>query len=114
MDIFRCLDRDNVTIICTEDTWENHILAEHPEMRGCEVHVRTAIEKPYQVFQDGRHPNVRIIYKPFILPKPFSLYYLRVAIKYRKRVFDKLRGYVASAFPCKNKRKGDILIWEEQ
>lgn len=110
---FRCWDKDGVEVVCNRDTWENHVIAEHPEMKECEAHVKASIEKPYQVYQDGRHPDTKIIYKPFILPKPFHTQYLRVAIKYRQRLFGRLRGYVSTAFPCSGKRKGDILIWEE-
>ena len=111
---FQCRDKDNVAIICTEDNWESHIVSEHPEMKGCEVHTKIAIEKPYRIYQDPRHPNRKIIYKPFILPKPFNTQYLRVAIEYRKRRFGDLRGYVVTAFACSGIRKGDILIWEGQ
>lgn len=111
---FSCRDKDGIEVICTKDTWVNHIIAEHPEMGGCQAHVKTAIERPYQIYQDGRNPNKKNVYKPFILPKPFHTQYLRVTIKYRKRVFGGLRGYVSTAFACQGKRKGDILIWEEQ
>ena len=111
--MFQCRDKDGVTVTCSKNAWENHIVAEHPEMKGCEAYVKAVIEKPYQIYQDGRHPNKRIIYRPFVLPKPFNRHYLRVAIKYRQRALGGLRGYVSSAFPCLNKRKGDILLWEE-
>ena len=89
------------------------MVSEHPEMEGCEMIVKTAIEKPYQIYQDGRHANRRNIYKPFVLPKPFHTQFLRVAIEYRKRkITRKLQGYVLTAFPSPTKRKGDILIWE--
>lgn len=113
-EVFRCRDKDNVIIICPEDTWKNHIVAEHPEMEGCEAYVKAAIEKPYQIYQDGRHSNRKNIYRPFILPKPFQTQYLRVGIEYRQKFFGELRGYVRTAFPCQGKRKGDILIWQEQ
>lgn len=111
--MFQCTDKDGITVVCSKDTWNNHIVAEHPEMEGCAANVKAAIEKPYHIYQDGRHPHIRIIYRPFILPKPFDRQYLRVAIKYRTRRFGGRRGYVSTAFPCINKRKGDILIWEE-
>ena len=115
MELFRCKDSDGITVICRRDTWENHIVAEHPEMKGCEMTVKVAIEKPYQLYQDGKHPNKRIIYKPFVLPKPFHTQYLRVAIEYHKgKISRKLQGYVCSAFACRSKRKGDILISGEQ
>jgi len=111
--MFKCIDRNGIVVLCSKGTWNNHIIAEHPEMKGWEAYVKAAIEKPNQIYQDGRHPHIRIIYRPFILPKPYNLYYLRVAIKYRTRKFGGARGYVSTAFPCVNKRKGDILIWEE-
>ncbi len=114
MAAFRCVDKDGVTVMCSRDTWENHILAEHLEMEGCEAYVKAAVENPYQIYQDSRYPNKKIIYKPFILPKPFHTQYLRVAIQYRKRMFRDLVGYVLSAFACQNKKQGDILIWEEK
>jgi hypothetical protein len=114
VEIFRCKDRDGVTVICTQDTWENHIVSEHPEMKDCQMIVKRAIEKPYQVYQDGRHAARKNIYKPFVLPKPYHTQYLRIAIKYQKtKITRKLRGYVLTAFPS-TKRKGDILIWEGQ
>jgi hypothetical protein len=115
VETFRCTDKDGITVICAQDTWDNHIVSEHPEMKDCETIVKAAIEKPYQVYQDGKHTAGRIIYKPFVLPKPFHTQYLRIAIKYRKsRITGKLRGYVSTAFACQGKRRGDILIWEEQ
>lgn len=110
--IIKCQDKDGNAIVCSNDTWYNHIVAEHPEIRGCEAHVKTAIEKPYQVYQDHRNLQKRSIYKPFILPKPFHTQYLRVVIEYKQSFFGHIRGYVRTAFACTDKRKGDILIWE--
>ncbi|HEY4711416.1 MAG TPA: hypothetical protein VIH69_01870, partial [Dehalococcoidia bacterium] len=110
---FVCYDSNGVEVTCTDDNWDNHIVAEHPEIKGCEVHVKTTIEKPHRIYQDPRHPNTKILYKPFILPKPFHTQWLRVAIEYRKPRFGNLRGYTLTAFACTGVRKGDILIWEE-
>ena len=109
--VFQCLDRDGILVTCSQECWDIHILATHPDMKGCEVYVRTAIENPYQIYQDSKDINKRIIYKPYILPKPYNQQYLRVAIEYKHRIFKGLRGYVLSAFPCINIKKGDILIW---
>lgn len=110
--MFQCQDKDGIIIICSQGTWDNHIAARHPEMKGYESFVKAAIEKPYQVYQDGRHTNTKIIYRPFILPQPYNQYYLRVVIVYKEKVFRGIKGYVSTAFPCVNIRKGDILIWE--
>jgi hypothetical protein len=72
MNIFECADKDGVAVVCTEETWNNHIIGEHPEIIGCEAIIRAAIENPHEIYQDGVHPNTRNIYKPFVLPKPFN------------------------------------------
>ncbi len=110
--MFECTDKDGFVIVCTQETWDSHIVSEHPEMKGCESCVKAAIEEPYQLFQDGRNPNKRVIYKPFVLPPPYQLQYLRVVIQYKKG--KSKRGYVVTAFPCQGQRKGDILVWSEK
>jgi hypothetical protein len=109
--VFQCRDKDGISVVCSRECWENHIIAEHPEMNGCETYVKAAIENPYQVYQDSKNINKKIIYKPFILPRPFNQQYLRVVIEYKAKRFRAMRGYILSAFPCINIKKGDILIW---
>jgi hypothetical protein len=109
-----CKDRDGVEVTCTDDNWNNHIVSEHPEVRGCEAHVKVAVENPYRIYQDSQHPKRKNLYKPFILPKPFHTQYLRVTIEYRKPRFRDLRGHIVTAFACSGIKRGDILIWEGQ
>ena len=111
---FVCRDKDNVIIICYQNTWDNHILGEHPEVRGWESYVQDTISHPYQIYQDPKHPNKKAHYKPFILPKPFNVLYLRVCIEYKNSRLRGFRGFVQSAFPCPTIRKGDILIWQQK
>jgi hypothetical protein len=110
----QCSDREGICVVCSRETWESHIVAEHPEMEGCESGVVAAIQFPFQVFQDTACPSRRIVYRPFILPKPMDQRYLRVVIEYKVRKFRRsLAGYVLTAFPVENKRKGDILLWSQ-
>jgi hypothetical protein len=111
MNIIDCLDKDGIRVVCDEGTWYNHILAEHPEIKECEAIVKAAINTPYEIYQDNLVLNKKVIYKPFVLPKPFNTYYLRIVIEYEKSRFRGMRGYIRTAFACSNKKKGDILIW---
>ena len=113
MNVINCYDQDGIQVVCDDGTWYNHIVAEHPEIGGCEAHVKVAIEDPYQIYQDATDINRIIIYQPFILPKPFHTQYLRIGIEYKQRKSARKKGYVRTAFACQNKRKGDILIWEK-
>jgi len=111
--IIDCIDKDGVRVVCDDGTWDNHIVAEHPEMENCAAIVSETINKPYEIYQDRININRKIIYKPFVLPKPFHTYYLRVVIEYKQHRFRGQRGYVATAFSCSNKKEGDILLWKE-
>ena len=109
MNVIACVDRDGIQVVCDDGTWYNHIIAEHPEMEGWEAYVKATVENPYQIYQDHTQVNKKAFYKPFILPKPWHTQYLRVVIEYRK---SRKLGYICTAFPCSNIRKGDILIWQ--
>ena len=111
--IIKCRDRDGVPVVCDKSTWYNHIVVRHAELQGCETHVKAAIESPYQIYQDRSNLKRKIIYQPFVLPKPFHTQYLRIAIEYRQGIFGGIKGYVCTAFACKQKKEGDILLWEK-
>ena len=89
-------------------------MGEHPEMKGCDSYVAAAIRAPMEVHQDRSFPTRRIIYKPFVLPKPMHLQYLRVVVEYKHlKLRNRYQGYVRTAFPVSNRRKGDILLWSQ-
>ena len=110
--IINCHDKNGIKIVCDKNTWYNHIVGGHPEIQGREAYVQAAIESPYQIYQDGSNLNKKIIYQPFILPEPFHTQYLRIAIEYKQNILGHVKGYICTAFACKQKKKGDILIWE--
>jgi hypothetical protein len=111
---FECTDRHGVRIVCSRSTWDGHIVAEHPEMQGCESCVVQAVEAPQLVYQDRGHPDRRVIYRRFILPEPYQHSYLRVVVDYKKmRLRKRYTGYVLTAFPVENTRKGDTLLWSQ-
>ena len=113
-EVFRCKDKDGIEVICPQDVWTNHIVAQHPEMTDYKSHVKYTIESPHQVYQDKAHTNRKSLYRLSILPQPYHTGYLRIVVEYRQRRLGGLRGKVISAFPCDTIRKGDILLWQQQ
>jgi hypothetical protein len=82
-------------------------------MKGCENMVKAVIQYPFQIYQDGINHKKKVLYTPHILPVPFGSCFLRVVIEYRKsRIRNVTRGFVCTAFACKNQKRGDFLIWE--
>ncbi len=112
MNIIVCKDRDNITVVCSKDTWNKHILPKHAEIEGCEAHVKAVIQHPRQIFQDSTDLNKLIVYNPVVLPRASYSRYLRVIVSYKMHRFLGKRGYIESALGCWNIKKGDILVWE--
>lgn len=110
--IFNGKDKDGHTVVCSRGWWEKHIINRHPEVADWLAHIQTAIQDPYQVYQDRTNLNRKIYYRPFILPPPFSTQYLRIAIQYKQKITGQITGFIVTAFPCSNIKEGDILIWQ--
>jgi hypothetical protein len=111
---FKCKDKDGTNVICFKDTWDNHIVAEHPFMKGCEAYVKSAIERPYTVYQDSGSINRLIIYKPYVLPIPFEKEYLRIVLEYKNHIIRGITAKVITAYATRNIKQGDILIWPKK
>jgi hypothetical protein len=82
-------------------------------MVGCEALVKATIENPFQVYQDPKHIDGRIIYKSVKFPRWVQPQVLRVIIRYAKLRFKKEKiGYIRTAHASFHSgRKGEILIW---
>jgi len=109
--VLKCRDRDNVLVICNSDTWQNHIVAKHPEMKGGLAYVRAVLESPDQIYQDASHANERNFYRYGIMPDPYNQQYVRVGVRYEDKKLTGPRGYVITAFACQGVKKGEILRW---
>jgi hypothetical protein len=114
MNILECKDIYGITVVCSKDTWEKHIVPKHPEMEGCEAHVKAVIQHPRQIYQDSNNLDKLIIYNSAVLQKASHTRYIRVIINYKKHKFLGKRGYIESALGCWNIKRGDILIWENK
>ena len=109
---FNAVDRDGVSVHCRHDTWARHIVDEHREMEDQQGAVIGAIGNPAYIYQSERYPQRRLLYRPFILPKPFDRTYLLVVIEYRTSRGQR-RGEVVTAFSAFNIKQRDILIWSK-
>jgi len=109
--------RQAVTL--SEETWEKHIVCEHPEMGAMASRdeilscISQTISNPLYICQDAIHSNRRNFYLPFILPKPYQRSYLKVVVEYRKRWFG-LKGYVRTAYSTTALKPGEKIIWQRK
>jgi len=102
--LFEVIDPRGITVHCTEDAWQSHILDEHPEMHGEIGRVKRAIEKPYLfIYQDRDYPDRNIYY----LPDKSRQYYIKVVVKF----FNNEYGEVITAFKADSPKSGEYIIW---
>lgn len=103
-DIFDVTDPRGYRVICSEATWQSHILANRPFMQGWEDEVQAAVENPtFGIYQDASHPERHIYYR-LNTKKPR---YIKVVVHFD----DEHSGNVITAFPTDSMKAGEKLIW---
>ncbi|MEP7291481.1 MAG: hypothetical protein ABI835_06840 [Chloroflexota bacterium] len=99
--IFETKDPRGFKVVCSEEQWNDHILANHSDMEGLEQKVKEAIERPTMgIFEDARHSDRKIYYRK--QPKKF---YIKVVV-----AFEGDSGFVITAFPTDSGKSGEKLI----
>lgn len=79
--LFQAVDPMDITVTCTTERWQEHVLRRHPEMSGYEDLAELAISEPFAIYRSGQ-PG---------LPYPTDLYYAVSGLPYpRNRGFVKV------------------------
>lgn len=99
-------------MVCRGDTWQDHIEAEHLEMRGNQGAVCATIREPVFIYQSNRYPGRRLYYRPFTLPHPFYSTYTLVVVQYEGEG-SRRGGEIVSVYATANIKARDILIWSK-
>lgn len=92
----------------TENCWKQHILIEHPIMRGFLREIRATVQRPDWIFQSRVSRSTLLYFKEY-RRKPVGRFLLMVAAGVRR---TRLRGFVKTAFLVYNLSKGGNLLWE--
>jgi hypothetical protein len=101
--LFEVTDPQGRTIVCTLETWNGHILENHPDMKGYENEVGRAIEAPsLGIYRDSVFENRHIYYNRF-KRKPR---YIKVVVEFGEEV-----GKVITAFFTDATKSGEKMIW---
>jgi hypothetical protein len=102
--IFEVNDPRGYTVVCSEEIWNSHILANRPFMKGWEDDVKSAIENPtFGIYQDANHQERHIYYRLHAGRQR----YIKVVVKFDADNF----GDVITAFPTDSMKAGEKLIW---
>ena len=108
---FECLDYEGVPVSCDADVWRMHVLQEHPELEEHASVVQQAIRKPLLVYQDRDYPNRKLFYLTFSLSLSSRRRHAKVVVEYHREQDGTVKGRVITAFPSRNVRRGDRLLW---
>ncbi len=105
--VFEVVDPRGYKIVCTEDSFNNHILIQHPQMKGREAEIQETIGHPTLgcIYQDANRPSRNIYYR---LSKNRESY-----IKVVVEINQDQTGRVITAFPTSAPKSGEKLIWPD-
>lgn len=104
--LFETTDPRSQQVICTENTWNNHILRNRPWMVGWEEDIRRTIEEPsIGIYQDADFEDRNIYYR---LHKGKDRY-IKVVVAFDENGL----GEVITAFSTDTPKSGEKLIWPE-
>lgn len=85
-------------------------MAKHPEIWGQEVAAVATLENPLAIYQDAKHPERHVYYRPGVLKDDFAKGYLRIVVAFKGKG---KRGYLVSAHGAFGPKKGEVLIWPQ-
>ena len=87
--LFQVVDPNGITVSCTGENWEQHIVKHHPEVANCEQEVAISIEKPLAIYQDSKHVERQVFYRPSSFPPPLNRGFIRTVVEYRTSLLGK-------------------------
>lgn len=101
---FRVTDPRGIIIHCTNETWEEHVLVNHPDMTGKENEVIEALRNPFMIFADAEKPKERNIY---YLLRTSMVKYIRVVV----RLIGEKSGEMVTAYQADSGKENEKMIW---
>jgi hypothetical protein len=102
--IWQTTDKFNMPVHLTEETWEKHIKAKHPEVEPYVHEAKTVVETPHVVSADTKREDTKIFSKMGIGKGTRAREYLRAVVRYTDA-----GGRVATLFFDKTLPQGTII-----
>jgi len=105
-------DRWGRDIVLYEDTWHNHILLEHRNLRGHDAAVAKVLSDPYRVMHDAWHETRENYYRPRTHPRYPDLF-LKVCVEFDPGDTG-WAGVVVTAFLTPNIGAEEVQRWPQR
>lgn len=99
-------DRWGREIVLDEDTWYNHIVPGHGDLRGHDAAVAKVLTDPYRVTYDAWHENGECFYRPRTHPSRPD-FFLKVCVAFAPDG----SGEVVTAFLTQNINPEEVQRW---
>lgn len=103
--LFTVTDPRGKTVICTADSWHNHILSRHPYLSERLEIVKNTITGPtYGIFGDAHHPDRQVYY-----------YRQSARPRYMKVIVRDMDTHliIITAFETDSMKSGEKLLWTQ-
>jgi hypothetical protein len=106
--IFVAIDPRGYEIHLTNNCWHNHILVQHPIMKGRLSNVKNAIVKPDFIYQSKYKASSHLYFSKTSIAHGVEYALVVVTIRQRTR-----KGYIQTAFIVDSLSKGGKLLWKK-
>jgi hypothetical protein len=101
--LFTVVDPRGITISCSEQQWQEHVLLNHPFMEKRLDDVINTLQRPFLIFADSLKPDTNCYYQMHVKNNR----YMKVIVVLR----TKQKAELITAYPTDSGKKGETLIW---
>lgn len=101
--LFEVIDPRGITIRCSREQWEHHVLRNRPFMKPYLEEVRAALHEPDFICRDVIHDTRQCYY----LRKSALRHYMKVVVNLEKE----REATLVTAFLADSGKKGEKIIW---
>jgi hypothetical protein len=109
--VISCVDYEGRRVTLSEKTWEDHLQARHPEMRGQDRAIETTIVRPDQANHAPGFADREVLYRKGVLPPPDKNDYVKVIVQYHDYGGGQMVGFVVTAFAVEEISSGEHIKW---
>ena len=107
-------DPEGGLVVCHEDTWTEHIVAEHAEMTNRMSWVEETIKEPLAIYASARDTNSKVFHRQYDFGASLGNAMLRVVVRYKKKwVVGRTAGTIITAYAANGPKVGEVLIWPQ-
>src|SRR5262245_19008112 len=109
--VLESIDYRGRRVLLDTDVWFDHILTEHPELRGNDRAIVLTLASPHRVNRHKDYPDREVFYRRGVLPPPDKDDYPKVFVQFRESRTGEMIGRVRTAYAITHIPPEESPLW---